>query len=52
MENGNLEIAFEFIKAVGEGKTGEELSIFYDEFAKQIEYPNLLTKKVLVSEKL
>lgn len=47
MENRNLKLAIEFITAVSEGKTGEELNIFYDECAKQIEYPNLLTKKVV-----
>lgn len=47
MENRNLELAIEFIKAISEGKTGEELDVFYDECAKQIEYPNLLSTKVI-----
>lgn len=47
MENRKLELAIEFIKAVSEGKAGEELNMFYDECAKQIEYPNLLSKKVM-----
>lgn len=47
MENKNLELAIEFIKAVSEGKMGEELNNFYDEAAIQIEYPNLLTKKII-----
>lgn len=47
MKNKNIEIAIEFIKAVSEGKVGEELNNFYDESANQIEYPNLLTKKIV-----
>ncbi len=47
MENRNLEIAIEFIKAISEGKAGEELNKFYDEASMQIEYPNLLTKKII-----
>lgn len=47
MENKNLKLAIEFINAVSDGKTGEELNNFYDESANQIEYPNLLTKKIV-----
>ena len=47
MENKNVELAIEFIKAISEGKIGEELTNFYDESASQIEYPNLLTKKII-----
>ena len=47
MENKNVELAIEFIKAVSEGKIGEELNNFYDKSANQIEYPNLLTKKIV-----
>ncbi len=47
MNNNNLEMAIRFIEAIGEGKSGEELKEFYDESALQIEYPNLLTKKII-----
>ena len=47
MENKNLELAIDFIKAVSEGKMGEELNNFYDETANQIEYPNLFTKEIV-----
>ena len=47
VENKNVELAIEFIKAVSEGRIGEGLNNFYDESANQIEYPNLLTKKIV-----
>lgn len=47
MKNKNLELAIEFINAVSEGKSGDKLSEFYDESVSQIEYPNLLTKKII-----
>lgn len=47
MENLNLEIAVKFIKAISEGKSNEDLNDFYDESVKQVEYPNLLTKKIV-----
>ena len=47
MSNHNLELAIRFIEAIGEGKSGEELNEFYDETVVQIEYPNLLTKKII-----
>lgn len=50
MENNNLELAIKFIQAISEGKTGEDLNKFYDESVHQIEYPNLLTKKITERE--
>ncbi|ADY56618.1 hypothetical protein Sgly_2330 [Syntrophobotulus glycolicus DSM 8271] len=47
MSKDNLELAVRFMKAVGDGKSGEELNEFYDESAVQIEYPNLLTKRLI-----
>ncbi len=47
MSNNNLELAIRFIEVIGEGKSGKELNEFYDESALQIEYPNLLTKRII-----
>ena len=47
MSNTNLELAIRFIQAISEGKSGEELNEFYDETVVQVEYPNLLTKKII-----
>ncbi len=49
MENRNfdiLEIAKQFVHAIEEGKTGEELNEFYDGDILQTEYPNALTKNL------
>jgi hypothetical protein len=47
MAAGNLEIVIELLKAISEGKSGEELGRFYDEKAVQTEYPNLLSQKIV-----
>jgi hypothetical protein len=43
----NLEIVKELLKALSEGKSGEDLKYFYDSEAIQIEYPNLLSKTIV-----
>ncbi len=47
MEDNNIAVVEAFLKAVGEGKTGDELNEFYDEDVLQIEYPNMLTKQLV-----
>ena len=46
MGTGNLEIVKEFLKALSEGKSGDELSYFYAKDVIQTEYPNSLSKKI------
>lgn len=47
MKKTNIHLAIEFINAIDEGKCGEELDQFYDTSVIQIEYPNLLSKKIV-----
>ncbi|MBD2199518.1 hypothetical protein [Calothrix parietina] len=37
-----LEITKNYLKDIAEGKTADELAIYYSESVKQIEYPNRL----------
>lgn len=37
-----LAIAKKYLKAIEEGKTAEELAIYYSESVEQVEYPNRL----------
>jgi hypothetical protein len=46
MENSNLETAIKFIEAISSGKAGEELNEFYHQSVTQVEFPNLLTRKI------
>tara|TARA_B100000965_G_C19273800_1_gene618469 strand:+ start:250 stop:645 length:396 start_codon:yes stop_codon:yes gene_type:complete len=41
-----IDVVMKFLEAISEGKTGDELDMFYDENVIQIEYPNLLTKNL------
>lgn len=47
MKATNLDIVNEFLKAISDGQSGDELKRFYDEDAIQIEFPNLLTGKII-----
>lgn len=47
MKTTNLDIVNEFLKAISDGKSGNELKRFYDEDVIQIEFPNLLTGKII-----
>ncbi len=47
MDKNNLEIVKDFLKALSDGKSGDEITCFYDPEATQIEYPNLLTKGIV-----
>ncbi len=47
MEAKNSDIVTEFLKALSDGKSGDELKQFYDEEVVQTEYPNLLTGKTI-----
>jgi hypothetical protein len=44
----NIEIVKDLLKALSEGKSGEDLKYFYDSEAIQIEYPNLLSKTIVI----
>jgi hypothetical protein len=43
---GHLEIVKELLSALGEGKSGDELSYFYAKDVILTEYPNSLSKKI------
>lgn len=47
MKATNSDIVNEFLKAISDGKSGNELKRFYDEDVIQIEFPNLLTRKII-----
>jgi ketosteroid isomerase-like protein len=47
VEAKNSDIVTEFLKALSDGKSGDELKQFYDEEVVQTEYPNLLTGKTI-----
>jgi ketosteroid isomerase-like protein len=46
MENKNFEVVKDLLKALSEGKAGEDLKYYYDPEAIQIEFPNLLSKTI------
>jgi ketosteroid isomerase-like protein len=47
MVNKNFEVVKDLLKALSEGKAGEDLKYFYDPEAIQIEFPNLLSKTIV-----
>ena len=47
MKSANLDIVHEFLQAISQGKSGDELKDFYDEDVIQTEFPNLLTRKTI-----
>ena len=43
----NLEIVKKLFQSLNDGKTGEDITLFYHPDATQIEYPNQLTKQTV-----
>jgi hypothetical protein len=42
-----MEVVHEFLDALNSGKSGADITRFYDSEATQIEYPNLLSKAII-----